>query len=60
MNFSVMDFCGKMDLYSITCVNFKKWPINQLSKQKMDIFLIDFLSNKWIFCSLCRKTLTPS
>ena len=46
--------------FLVVGVNFKKWPINQLSKQKMDIFPIDFLNNKWIFCSLCWKTLTPS
>ena len=30
MNFSILDFCGKVDIYSITCVNLRKWSINQL------------------------------
>ena len=30
MNFSILDFCGKVNIYSITCVNLRKWSINQL------------------------------
>ena len=50
MNISIMDYIYIYIYTGKTC---------DKEEESMNFSIMDFLRNKWIFCSLCWKTMTP-